>query len=122
MLEIDISQIVLHEGDEPNALVDLLDTEPLTGQHRGDVDLLTVHADAPTGGHQEDEGALPSRRSLSTASTPPAVLTNAKSVTHVFGTKCLGSLRSGNFAEEIDEQAPVAVRNRKARGRALTSS
>jgi hypothetical protein len=30
----------MHESDEPNALVDLFDSKPLTSQHNGDVDLL----------------------------------------------------------------------------------
>jgi hypothetical protein len=33
-----------HEACEPNALVDLLDAEPLTGQHGGDVDPLAMQA------------------------------------------------------------------------------
>ena len=52
LLQIDISEIVAHEGDEPNALVDLLDSEAVAGQCGGDVDLLLVHADAAAGGDE----------------------------------------------------------------------
>jgi len=30
------------EADQPNAVIDLLDAEPLAGQHGGDVDLLAM--------------------------------------------------------------------------------
>ena len=30
LLQIDIAEIIVHEGDEPNALVDFSDSEPLT--------------------------------------------------------------------------------------------
>ena len=43
----------MHEAHEPNAIVDLVDTEPVTGEHGGDVDLLAVHADASAGGDQD---------------------------------------------------------------------
>ena len=33
LLELDIAEIVIHEADEPNAVVNLLDAEPLTGEH-----------------------------------------------------------------------------------------
>ena len=32
LLQVEVSQIVMHAGDEPNAVVDLLDAEALTGQ------------------------------------------------------------------------------------------
>jgi hypothetical protein len=31
LLQVEVSEIVAHEADEPNALVDFLDAEPLTG-------------------------------------------------------------------------------------------
>ena len=37
----------MHEADEPNALVDLLDTELLACQHGGDVDPLAMKASLP---------------------------------------------------------------------------
>ena len=33
LLQVEVSQIVVHEADEPNALVDFLDAELLSGQH-----------------------------------------------------------------------------------------
>jgi len=38
------------EADEPDAVIDFLDAEPLAGEHGGDVDFLAVQADAPAGG------------------------------------------------------------------------
>ena len=43
----------MHEGDLPNAFVDFLDAEPLSSQHGGDVDLLSVHTDAAAGGDED---------------------------------------------------------------------
>ena len=37
----------MHKRDEPNTVVDFLDTEFLPGENNRDVDLLSVHADAP---------------------------------------------------------------------------
>lgn len=42
LLQVDIAQIIVHEADEPNAIVDLLDSEPLTDEHGRDVDLLLM--------------------------------------------------------------------------------
>lgn len=47
MLEIDISKIVVHEADEPDAIIDFLDAEALAGEHGRDADLFAMHADAP---------------------------------------------------------------------------
>jgi hypothetical protein len=33
LLQIDGAQIVVHEGDEPNAVIDLFEPEFLTGEH-----------------------------------------------------------------------------------------
>jgi hypothetical protein len=33
VLQVEVSEIVVHEAGEPNALVDFLDAEPLTPQH-----------------------------------------------------------------------------------------
>ena len=38
LLQVDETEIVAHEADEPNALVDLFDAEPLTGKHGRDID------------------------------------------------------------------------------------
>ena len=32
LLQVEVAEIVVHEADEPNALVNLLDSEPLAGQ------------------------------------------------------------------------------------------
>jgi hypothetical protein len=42
----------MHKADEPNALVNFLDAEFLTGQHGGDVDPLAMQA-VPTAGGDE---------------------------------------------------------------------
>jgi len=41
----------MHEADEPNAVVDLLDAGPLAGQHSWDVYPL-VQAESPAGGDE----------------------------------------------------------------------
>jgi hypothetical protein len=43
----------VHEADDPDAFVDLLDTEALTVQYGGDVDPFAVFADAAAGGDQD---------------------------------------------------------------------
>lgn len=49
LLQVDISQIIVHEADEPNAVVDFLDAELSAGEHGGDVDLLVMPAEAVAG-------------------------------------------------------------------------
>ena len=46
LLQADISEIIVHEADEPNAVADFLDAVFLTGEHGRDIDLFSVHADA----------------------------------------------------------------------------
>jgi hypothetical protein len=41
-LIIEVSQIVLHEAGEPNALVDLFDSVPLPSEDLAEVDFLPV--------------------------------------------------------------------------------
>jgi hypothetical protein len=41
---LEVAEIVVHEGYEPNALTDLYDAESLTRQHARDVDPLAVQA------------------------------------------------------------------------------
>jgi len=52
LFEIDEAEIVVHEADDPNAVVDLLDAEALTGEHSRDVDALAMHADAAAVGDE----------------------------------------------------------------------
>ena len=51
-LQIDIAKIVVHEADEPDAVVDFLDSEALAREHGRDIDFLAVQADAATGGDE----------------------------------------------------------------------
>jgi hypothetical protein len=53
LFQVDISQIIVDEADEPNSLVDLLDAEPLSGQDGGEVDFLSVDADTAAGGDED---------------------------------------------------------------------
>jgi hypothetical protein len=53
LLQVDVSEIIGHEADEPNAVVGFLDSEPLSGEDGGDVDLLAVQADASAGGDED---------------------------------------------------------------------
>ena len=48
LLQIDIAKIIVHEGDEPNAVFDFLEADPLTGEDDREIDLLFVQADAPS--------------------------------------------------------------------------
>src|SRR5262245_12394338 len=53
LLQVEVSEIVMHEADEPNAVVDFLDAELLAGQHGRDVDLLAMQAE-PSAGRDDD--------------------------------------------------------------------
>ena len=53
LLQVEISEIIMHEADEPNAVVDFLDAELLACQHGRDVDPLAVQAEPPTGGDKK---------------------------------------------------------------------
>jgi hypothetical protein len=46
LLQVEVTEIVVHEACEPNSLVDLLDAELLTGEDGRDVDLLAMQAEA----------------------------------------------------------------------------
>lgn len=50
MLQIDVAEIVVHEADEPNTVLDFFEAEELACEDGGDVDLLAKHADAAAGG------------------------------------------------------------------------
>ena len=47
VLIVEVAQIVVHEGDEPNVLADLFDTHLLPRKHLAHVDLARAVADAP---------------------------------------------------------------------------
>ncbi|PYR34296.1 MAG: hypothetical protein DMF89_16055 [Acidobacteria bacterium] len=47
-LIVEIPQIVLHEGDEPDALADLRHADVLAGEDVAEVDLASPEADAAT--------------------------------------------------------------------------
>jgi hypothetical protein len=53
LLQVEISKIIVHEADEPNALVDFLDTELLACQHGEDVDPLAMQAASSAGGDDD---------------------------------------------------------------------
>jgi hypothetical protein len=53
LLQVDIAQIIVDEADEPNSLVDLLDAEALSGKDGGDINFLSVQADAAAGGDED---------------------------------------------------------------------
>lgn len=46
----------MHEADEPNALADFFDSEPLTGEHGRDVGFLPVHAVGGSSAQRNKEG------------------------------------------------------------------
>jgi hypothetical protein len=46
LLQVEVSQIIVHEADEPNALVEFLDAEFLASQTGGEVDSLAMEAEA----------------------------------------------------------------------------
>jgi len=62
LLQVEVSKIIVHEADEPNAVVDFLDTELLASQYGGDVDPLAIKVEASTGG--DDDAAVMERIGL----------------------------------------------------------
>ena len=57
LLQVEVSEIVMHEADEPNAVVDFLDAELLAGQHGRDVDFLAMQAE-PSAGRDENVAVM----------------------------------------------------------------
>jgi len=55
-LVVEVSQIVVHEGDEPDVLVGLFDSDGLTGEDGTEIDFAAPEADAAAGG---DEDIIP---------------------------------------------------------------
>ena len=60
LLQVEVAEIVVHEACEPDVLVDLFDTDILTGEHEAEIDLLPVEADAAAGG--DGDGPVMERR------------------------------------------------------------
>jgi hypothetical protein len=52
LLQVEVTEIIVHEAGEPNAVVDFLDAKFLAGQHGGDVDPLAMQAEASLGGDE----------------------------------------------------------------------
>src|SRR5256886_16223690 len=50
-LVVEVAEIVVHEGDQPDFLAHLLDAHLLPGEYGAEVDLLPIEADAPACGH-----------------------------------------------------------------------
>ena len=49
-LVVEVSQIVVHEGDEPDSVVGLADADILAGEDGTEIDLSLFVADAAAGG------------------------------------------------------------------------
>ena len=52
-LVVEVAQIVVHEGDEPDALADLRHADVLSGKDVAEIDLPAVEADPAAVGHRE---------------------------------------------------------------------
>src|ERR1700726_2097978 len=52
-LVIEVTEIVIHEADEPDLLAHLFDAHLLPGEHGAEVDFLPIEADAPACGHRD---------------------------------------------------------------------
>ncbi len=50
LLQVEVTEIIVHKADEPNTVVDFLDSKSSACQHGRDVDLFAVQAEAPAGG------------------------------------------------------------------------
>jgi hypothetical protein len=53
LFEIDEAEIVVHEADDPNTVIDLLDAKALTGEDGRDIEPLAMHADAAAVGDED---------------------------------------------------------------------
>jgi hypothetical protein len=53
LLQIEVAEIIVAEADEPDAVINFFDADPLACQHRGDIDLLAVQADSSAGGDED---------------------------------------------------------------------
>jgi len=52
-LVIEVAEIVIHEGDEPDLIAHLFDADALAGEDEAEIDLLAVEADAAACGHAD---------------------------------------------------------------------
>jgi hypothetical protein len=52
-LRIDITQVIIHEADEPDAIVDFLDSHRLTSQASAEIDLLAIQTQAAAAGDDD---------------------------------------------------------------------
>ena len=43
---IEVTEIIVHEADEPNLVADLFDADALTSEDQAEIDLLPIEADA----------------------------------------------------------------------------
>jgi hypothetical protein len=50
--QIDISEIVIHEADEPDAVVDFLDADLLTSRTSAEIDLFAIQTEPATVGEK----------------------------------------------------------------------
>jgi hypothetical protein len=55
-LQINIAEIVIHKTNQPDAVVDFLDTDGLTGEGNAEVDLLVIEAETSAAG--DHNGAI----------------------------------------------------------------
>jgi hypothetical protein len=53
LLQIDKTEVVAHEADDPNPFVNLFDSQTLAGGDGRHVDALAMHADSPAGGDED---------------------------------------------------------------------
>jgi hypothetical protein len=52
LLQIDITEIIVHKSHQPDAIIDLLDTDGLTRQRSAEIYFLFENADPSTVGNQ----------------------------------------------------------------------
>ncbi|WP_158231375.1 hypothetical protein [Bradyrhizobium sp. C9] len=53
-LIVEVSQIIIHEADEPNPVIGLFNSDDLTSEYLAEIDFLPVEAD-PTAGRDGDD-------------------------------------------------------------------
>ena len=53
-LVIEVAEIIIHEGDEPDFLAHLFDADLLSGEDGAEIDFPAIEADAPARGYGDD--------------------------------------------------------------------